>query len=362
MKKIVSLFLVFCMLISFCLAVSAAETDTNILTSEVADRIEQIVSASFSTSPGQYDIDDFFAIYNADTSCVYFIIPIFHGQECVGMVEVDVSGSVTMTNDGTLYNNIIELPAAEYVLFTSGGIVYAELPGVTVELYDSGFEFPLNSEFMSLSYTDKVELAETCLETATTSFDVLAVIEEVEIPYITAPELSLFALGGIVTESESCSITNFVEQGNYNICWAACVATIVNYKNGRALTAADVAAEMGHNYTLPGYTGASLEDTISALSFYSLTYNATSAKLSWTGVKDNIKNNRPFIVGIESSGGRHMLTGYGYSCHIGDDDTYSNSRYVYVWDPNGAKRTFQYNASSYSLYGYSWSWIETLID
>lgn len=52
----------------------------------------------------------------------------------------------------------------------------------------------------------------------------------------------------------------------------------------------------------------------------------------------------------------------GSSCQYGDDEADAAMRYVQVWDPNGYKRTLQYYASSYSLYGYSWRWTETLVD
>ena len=359
----ISLVLVVCMLIPICLTVHATGENVNSFESEVADRIEQIVSVSYSAFPGEYEVKDSFALYNADTTCIYYIIPIFRDQECVGRVELDVSGNVTLTDDTTLYTEIAKLPSAAYLLYTTGGIVYAEFPEEVIELYDSGFELPINEEFTSLSYADKVEATEVCLETVTSGFDFSAVIEEIELICTFDTVQARVAIEPIV-ESQTCAITDFVKQNGYNICWAACVATIANFKNGSSLTAEGVATAMGQNYTSSTYLGANTETTIAALSLYGLTDNNISGKTVWTNLKNNIKNDRPFIIFIFSANkaNGHALTGYGYSCHTGDDDLYANSRYVYVWDPNGYKLTFQYNATSYSLNGYSWKWTNTIMD
>lgn len=359
-RKIISLLLVVCMLIPFGLTAYAAEADANSLEIEVADRIEQMVFAAYSDSPGQYRVNDPITIYNADIECMYYILPVFCGQNCVGTVEVDTTGNVSLTENVVLYTNISELTSSEYLLYTSGGVVYAEVSGNVFELYDSGFYISLSNDFTDLPYTEKVATVDTCLENTPSNFDINTVAETVDLVYIIDSNISLFAEVPSV-EAKNCAISKFITQGNYKICWAACVATIVNFKNGRNLSAENVASALGHNYTSSSYTGASVSQTVSALSYYGLSYSNTNAKLSWTRVKSNINANSPFIMGITSSAGGHMLTGYGYGCQYGDDDADASMRYVQVWDPNGYKRTLQYYASSYSLYGYSWRWTETLV-
>lgn len=361
MKRVLSIILSLAMILAISVPTFAAGANTSSLESEAVDRIEQIVSLVYSDSPGQYEIKNAVPIYNADMVCVYYIIPIFRDQECVGTVELDASGNVTLTDEVTLYTNITELSSPAYLLYTSGGIVYAEFPGEVVELYDSGFDIPSNNDFTTLPYTDKVALAETCLETANTSLDISAVIKHTELTSIVVPDVSLFEVVPVV-ESKNCPIKNFITQSTYNLCWAACVATIANYKKGYTLTAEQVATAMGHKYTSPNYNGASTSDTVSALSLYGLSYSSIGDKLSWARVKSNINSDCPFIIGITSINGGHMLAGYGYECKYGDAEADGNLRYVHVWDPNGAKRTLQYYASSYSIYGYAWRWTETLVD
>ena len=361
-KRLISLILVVCMLIPACITVTAAEIRMSDAESEIAERIEKIVALSYSDFSGQYEIGNAICIFNADTVCMYYLIPIFRNQVCVGTIELDENGNVTLTDETALYRNIEALDAPAYFLYTTGGIVYAEQLENTAKLYDSGLCILENGNFTDLSYADKIALAKTYVETAISCFDINAVIAKTE--FCNIARTDVLPLTEVPTlETEECAITNFVYQGSYNICWAACVATIVNYKKGYSLTAGNVATKMGHNYTADDYAGASLSETVSALSRYGLTYGS-SGKLSWSNVKSRINADQPFIVCIEegSINAGHMLTGYGYSCQYGDSEVDADSRYLQVWDPNGAKRSFSYYASSYSLYGYSWTWTYTIVD
>ena len=183
-------------------------------------------------------------------------------------------------------------------------------------------------------------------------------------PCIADPNLALFVAPPNLRETETCAITDFVTQGNYPICWVACIATIANYRNGDDLTAGEVATAAGHIYYSSSYNSANLSEIVSALSLYGLDYSCVYTKLTWSSLKNNINADRPFIIIIESSAGRHALTCYGYSCQIGDADEYSSSRYVSVWDPNGSETTFQYNATNlkFSRYSYTWTWEATIYD
>ena len=206
-RRLISWMLVLCMLIPFAFTAYATEGNTDSTESIAAIRIKQIVSAYCSDSPGQYEIGAAVAIYNADMSSVYYIIPIFCNQECVGTVELDVEGNVTLTSDIALYTHITEVLFPEYLLYTSGGIVYAEYLGNIIELYDSGFDILQSTDFIGLPYVDKVALAESCLETAESNLNVALVIEKIELSNIDDSEVSLYAEVPL-TVAESCSITN----------------------------------------------------------------------------------------------------------------------------------------------------------
>lgn len=360
-KRIISWLVIFSLIIPMSLTTYTAETSTDIQETEIAERIEQMVALCSSDYVGQYNVGDAISIYNADTACTYYIIPVFCDQECIGVIELDSIGNITLNHSSTLYTEITELPSSTYLLYTSGGIVFADLNGEVIELYDSKFNIPLNAEFTSLSFASKLSTIEMSLEESANILNVSSVITNVELASVIESETSPFAVVPTVV-LEKCSITNFVTQGDYNICWAACVATIANFKNGYSLTAADVATAMNHDYASMAYIGATPAETISALSLYGLSYSITSAKISWANVKSNIINDKPFIISVYSSSTDegHALTGYGYATSYGDTD--ASSRYVEIWDPNGSKLSWQYNASSYSLYGYSWTWMRTYVD
>lgn len=362
MKRTISLLVVLSMLISFCFTVSATGSiNVGSIESNTSERIEEMVSMFYSDYPGYYSVGDAIDIYNPDGPCIYYIIPVFRNQECVGRIEMDVGGGVVLSDDTELYQSIAELDSSDYILYSTGGIVYAESPEITVELYDSGYNISSLNDFSELPYSYKISEITQYVQTAQTGIDAEAVIEQTD-PVCSA-NTEVAPMGATpVLDSRSCAITKFVKQNGHNICWAACVATIVNFKKGTSYTAEAIATAMGHNYIPDSYPGASLDETVAALSKYNLTYSYITTKLSWVKVKSNIVNNTPFIMGMSSVKGGHMLTGYGYQCQSGDAEASSGTRYVRVWEPNGSKLMLQYNASTYSIIGYSWRWISTVID
>ena len=364
-KRFISIALVICMLLSLCFVTNATGTTANELELATAEKIEQMVERFYSDVPGDYEIGNAIPIYNADVTRASFIIPIFCNQECIGRVEVDIEGNVVLIDDVSLYNSINELPTTEYLIYNTGGLLFAEFSCGVVELYDSGYNVSVNEDFTLIPYAEKVDIVENYLEMVATDFDISSVVEEVELTDV--------IITGITPRSDilpvttrKCSITNFVTQGNYNLCWAACVATIVNYKKGLSLSAANVAVAMGHtNYTSPNYAGANALFVIDTLSYYGLTYSISNGKLGWSLVKSNINNNRPFIAALTNSNNTkgHQLVGYGYECNSTDTDQYSSQRYLYIWNPRGTKMFVEYNGfNSITLNGNLLEWKGTLVD
>ncbi len=346
------------MLLSLCFVTNATGTTANELELATAEKIEQMVSVFYSGIPGDYEIGNAMTIYNADVESVYYVIPIFRDEECVGTAEVDSMGNVSLCDDTTLYANVSELSLSEYLLYTTGGSVYAENEDNVVELRDNNFNVSTNYNFTSSTYVEKDILADTCFGISALSFDILEVINEVELLDIVVSGASSRAENPSIT-IRRCSITNFVTQGNYDLCWAATVATIANYKKGLNLTAIGVSNAMGkYDYNAT----ASSSEVISAFSLYGLSYSSVSGKLAWSSIKNNINNNRPFAAGFTSSQGWHLMTGYGYECYNQDTTQNSGMRLVYIWDSNGYQRVFAHNSSTYTMEGYSWTWVETFVD
>ena len=361
-KKLLIWLVAICMFISFGYPAYGAEADPTDMESNIAVRIENIVSAAYSDMPGQYEISNAITIYNADVSCIYYIIPVFCNQECVGSVEVGATGGMSLSHDSTLYTSIIELPSDDCLLYTSGGIVYAEFSGELYELYDTGFDSALNNKFLSLSYAEKAAEIDDFLEAAELTFDISAVVEAAVMPCIADPGISTFVLPPFTVVTLNCDITDFVTQNEYNICWAACIATISNYRTGSHYTAEQIATTMNHPYTYEYYPGATTDEMVSALDYYDLDYTCTESKLSWSSTKSCLQQDRPFIICLLRQGSGHAVTAYGHSCLINDSDTYSYMRYITIWDPNNCQRTFEYDANYYSWDGLSYYWTATVYE
>lgn len=387
-KKLISLCLAFVMLFSLSITAQASveslgeiSTEEPVLSAErdIADRLEDMISHFYYDVPGQYTVGNAIAIYNADTDNIYYIIPIFRGQECVGLAEMSNDGNITLTDGTALYDNIVALDYPNSLLYMTGGVVYAEETDKAVEIYDSGFRVSSNEEFVGATFKEKTEKVATKAEGMAMPLVASAVVSQVEVVNVSARNELL--RGAVPTiEVNDCPIINFVTQGNYNLCWAACVATIANYKKGLSLTAAAVATARGHNYASSSYTGGSATDVTEALATYGLSYSFTLTRIAWPQIKQNIQNRTPFIMYLYAPNPKyeyndpdseepefvaHEVVGYGYSCSYGDSEANETSRYIRVWEPHGGHYYLQDIASSYTfsfLSGTRWTWIGTIID
>ena len=307
-----------------------------------------------------------FAVYNFDTDIVFYMVPIFSGEECIGTVHMsqDLDVGAVWTSDTTLYEKVFDLPGGNYIIYVVGGVFYAESSERIVLLEDTGFSLPSNDTYFSIPYAEKVEnflspSGDTCTLSSICALQDQAydislgseVLSATNQPYVVVPEY----------ETGTCNITNFVLQGNRPLCWAACIATIVNYKKGKNLSASDVAK----GASKPNQ--AALDEATTALNSYGFSYNGSWNKIAWTSVKNNIKNKNPFIVGFETydkygNRQRHMVTAYSYMCRYGDQEELSHERYVYTWDPYSNERvSFQYYESANVLMdGYYWNWTASI--
>lgn len=125
-----------------------------------------------------------------------------------------------------------------------------------------------------------------------------------------------------------CSLHNPQSQGTYPLCWAATVATIVNYCKGTNYSCTDVAKKMGQK---PPYHGESDGVAWNALSIYGVAYNNLyfdrSNKMSWDTYKLYINNKYPVYIGAMTSDHKtgHAVTGFGYR-------TVSLVEYVSIWN------------------------------
>lgn len=120
-----------------------------------------------------------------------------------------------------------------------------------------------------------------------------------------------------------CNLNNAQGQHGRQMCWAASVATIVNYIKGTNYTAWDVCNTMGIGYD----QGAAASEKQQALARYGINYVEKSGQSSFSSIMSDIGAKRPIAASTTSSKGGHAVTVYGYR-------NISSGQYVMMWDSN----------------------------
>lgn len=155
-----------------------------------------------------------------------------------------------------------------------------------------------------------------------------------------------------------CNINNAKGQGSGNKCWAASVATIVNYIKGRNVSAKNVCDAINRGVN----DGGNIDHQKKALLYYGVNYSRLDSQLSSFGfVKANIQSKRPIaIVGGRSAGLGHAFTLYGYKNVV-------DGQYLMIWDSalnsgTGGVSIVKYNANGTTLnsLGINYTWAATL--
>lgn len=321
---------------------------------EITD-IESMLKCVYGGEYDELDICEYLSFYSNDNDEVIYMYPIYDGDECILLALSDGNGNVTLSEDTRMYDGIISTECTgEYLSYMDNGNLYIKAQDKCIEVFGttdvsgSGEEGYLDDSDMVGTKDFKTELY------ATSENDVIKSVSlEADNKYGVVTTTKSTGSGGLSKVTKKCNITNFVSQGNYNLCWASAVATIVNYKNGTGIfgiNATRVADRMGIGYN----TGATLAQTRSALALYGLSYTTSNSKMPWWRVKSNIMSDKPFIIGLTSSYGNHIITGYGYSCDLADSKAYT--RAICAWDSNGFKITFLYNANKVVTSGISFNW------
>ena len=312
------------------------------------NEIRSLVYASLGNCDESIVVQQGFSIYNTDTDIVFSLMPVLLGGNYVGAIHSDDANNITFSSNTEIIEAISELSPAQHILYICNGIYYAEYEEQRVVLGSTEFGSEIGNNFISLSYIEKIDILCTKgnLQTVTFSTTQQALLT-------TNQSVTTLSVVPPVID-EKCSITDFVRQ-NADNCWAACVATIVNYKKRTNLTAQAVSNACG----ISG-GGATLDQTHSALNRYSVYYNKLYDKLSWSKVKNTISADCPFIMGLSEFWGPHMMTGYGYRCAYTDNSTNADFRYIYAWDPNGNNICFKYNDSSIIVSAYIYTWETSL--
>lgn len=155
--------------------------------------------------------------------------------------------------------------------------------------------------------------------------------------------------GGILT------LHNPMGQYNYGMCWAACVATVVNYKKNSSVNPFEVCNKMSIGYD-EGGTAYNIRD---ALNKYSVDYQKVRFNmLNIDEVKDNIDGKHPIVALLfnDHYSKGHAVVIFGYT----------PKEFLKYWDPaissTGGEGTIEYVKSSYNFVsnGHSYEWRHTV--
>ncbi len=150
---------------------------------------------------------------------------------------------------------------------------------------------------------------------------------------------------------------NMKGQSKYGMCWAASVATIVNYIKGKNYSASYICTMAGIGLS----QGANINKKKEVLADYGVTYKKRTRQLRWNEILINIQAKKPIAVSAFTSKNEgHSLTIYGYVNARGKIQ-------IVLWDSalnegSGYFKVIGYNEkeTSYVLDGKRFVWEETL--
>ena len=138
------------------------------------------------------------------------------------------------------------------------------------------------------------------------------------------------------TPTDFICYVNWVPQGDYNICWAATVACIVNYKRGFSLTALDVVEDYYGNYTqedLDNGLDPSLLPNFMDL-YYQVSYTFRNQTPTSSVVLENILADNPIYCSFVNGSDYHAVTIRGIN---------RVSNIIYIMEPNNGSSSAEWS-------------------
>lgn len=274
----------------------------------------------------------YYPICNSNTGEVLFCVQVMYNN---GEWSYEISTEYVNILNKLHYTNY------NYVFYSLGKTVVAD-NGLNVHSLNG---IPLDeymNEFSELKMNKKISLMVDRVNSPT--------YREYE---TSSCEKAAYTPGFLNTASNvvSCSLYKPQGQGNYGLCWAASVSTIVNYRKGSNYTAKNFADRMGIGYN----TGGTLDNATVALNLYGVNYRAINNQISWSMIKENINTKKPIYVAASSVKGGHAVVCFGYK-------TSDNKKYVYLWNPGTESTSIVLYKSSGTTFTYSnvtWKWNAT---
>lgn len=156
----------------------------------------------------------------------------------------------------------------------------------------------------------------------------------------------------------SCNVSYVTQNPYTNLCWAACVAMVANYKKGTSLTAQGVAQTYFGSNSSFNYTCNMNNTTNVLVNTYKVSGYVCREVLSNDAILNNLMNNYPILGGFinQSNPSFHMIV--IYSTNVTNGDTYA-------MDPMRGRFKLSYSSSTNRYYYVSpttnstYIWIES---
>lgn len=345
----------------------------NVLTNNQVGTIsEMILGMTEGEEFGSIVIGDYVSAYNVDTQQVFFMYPVFCDGQVRFVANVDSYGGVVVTSNTEAYNSIANLEGGStYLILVDNGAYYAKDTAGAVMLYED--EYNMTNDVRSYDDYTYYQMLSAIMTHYIISFSnfIWSLFDMDNNNTITLGSSDQLYTGWwdwfwdwgggsnndnnnnqYQTITNKLPLTSFLRQGNYGICWACTVGTIVNYKTNYNVTGFQVADLMGIDYN----RGGTADEMRQALARYGLSYRVRGNKLSFSEVKTSIDNDRPFGILLFTSNAGHAITGYGYEYYTGNTSSNASTNLVYAWDSNGYQISFAQSASRVNTSGYSFQW------
>lgn len=339
------------------------------LDSEAANEaMEMAVEMDMDSEYEKVWLGDYISVYEVETEEFVYMYPIFCDRNLCFVLHTDDMGNMSVVDGNLIFNSMQNLcEEKQYFLFSEGGNIFAASEEKTVLLEGGGKNEFVKSEFYDMSFSEKKEVAFR-------DADIEEIMYWVTLRQICPPnedEQINPKADGYYDENDGevltrrCKIKDFVRQGNRPVCWAASLATIINYKCSKKVTLDEVIKEAHEiNPKITEQSGATLPEMKEIIAKHGLRYSTTRNKIDFFNVKKNINSDKPFsitLLDISGQAGRdnHQITGFGYAINTQKD--VSSAYKVFAWDPGqGVRICFKYNDLKIHTNGSIYSWRETM--
>lgn len=315
-----------------------------------------------------------FTIFNVEDNTLkennIYYYPILEGEKIVIILSVfKVDGQWSASLSKSMADKLSNL-SGTFILYEDDLTVYAESSNEKVKLMQD-HKNTSNSTISNKSFSNKISILKNGYKNLTTQSvttdlsdsdlgNELNTIQEVKnisnnsiinksalgytpgFTFNTATQVALNTYGYYKNQ-----MYNGIQWG---MCWAACVASVYNYRTGGSLEAYQVCEALEMDLDL----GGTIYDIQKGLKNYNIVYRATTSTLSWDSYKSAINNKYPPILAAASGSYGHAITAQGYT-------TLDSVNKCVFWNPGTSTyESLTYSGKTFTYGGRTYTWVQTV--